>query len=219
MNRYERQQRVQKIGSLIGILAVTGAVIWIDIATGLWQDVVILSGVAAGLVTFLFTVLVLDRIIARETARRWAPVNRLAVSEFLHDVADDRSELTRGKFIPRALPDIPSNLIGKELDDRLHSLRDQVVIERAVLVDAVSRWAQFLASTGDNELILLHISTLAMQLEQIRDATLEIESAVSSGDQILVSETRNQLAEEINGCNEAFVNLVGELQIQLQELA
>ena len=55
--------------------------------------------------------LVLDRVIARSTARRWAPLNRLALSEFLHAIADERrSEISRGAVVPRALAPPASTL-------------------------------------------------------------------------------------------------------------
>jgi hypothetical protein len=76
--------RFLRAAAVAGALALIVLILWIDVTTAVWQEVVILSGLAAGLVTFLLTVLVLDRVIARSTARRWDPVNRLALTEFLH---------------------------------------------------------------------------------------------------------------------------------------
>jgi hypothetical protein len=81
--------RFLRAAAVAGALALIVLILWIDVTTAVWQEVVILSGLAAGLVTFLLTVLVLDRVIARSTARRWDPVNRLALTEFLHAIADD----------------------------------------------------------------------------------------------------------------------------------
>ncbi|AIK85043.1 MULTISPECIES: hypothetical protein [Corynebacterium] len=38
--------------TVIGALALIVIILWIDISTGFWQEIVILSGLAAGLVTF-----------------------------------------------------------------------------------------------------------------------------------------------------------------------
>lgn len=38
--------------TVIGALALIVIILWIDIFTGFWQEIVILSGLAAGLVTF-----------------------------------------------------------------------------------------------------------------------------------------------------------------------
>ncbi|MFM9379135.1 hypothetical protein ACJMNC_16410, partial [Gordonia sp. VNK21] len=64
-----------------GALALVLVIVWLDISTNVWSEVVILSGLAAGLVTFILTVMVLDKVVSRSTERRWAPVTRLALSE------------------------------------------------------------------------------------------------------------------------------------------
>lgn len=116
--RVRDRDRVGRIAMSVAVAVVLVVILWIDIATGLWQEFVILAGVAAGLVSFVLTVLVLDRIVARSTAQRWAPVTLLALTEFLHALADDdKSEITRGTFIrggyrlPRLLTRRASRLI------------------------------------------------------------------------------------------------------------
>ena len=59
----------KSIAVAIGAFALVAVILWLDISTGVWSEVVILSGLAAGLVTFILTVMVLDRVVARSTAR------------------------------------------------------------------------------------------------------------------------------------------------------
>jgi hypothetical protein len=46
-------------GALIVLLLF--GIIWLDITSGVWAETVILSGIAAGLLTFLLTALFIDR--------------------------------------------------------------------------------------------------------------------------------------------------------------
>lgn len=200
-----RRRNAFQIASIIGGLIVVVVILWIDIATGLWQEVVILSGLAAGLVTFILTVVVLGRILENNTARRWAPINRLAVTEFLHAIVDDdASEIAHGQFVARSI-DVPPDMQPASLV----TLRNQVVEERRALSDALSRWTSFLASSGDNEAILLNIAEIALQLDRVRDAALKAERL---GDQTSVAELRSK----ITVCNEHSAALVNELRGRLQ---
>lgn len=52
-NRKEERQRIFRIVSLLGGTLAVVVIVWLDVATGLWQDLVVLSGLAAGLVSFL----------------------------------------------------------------------------------------------------------------------------------------------------------------------
>ena len=202
--------------TLCGAIVLIAAILWVDIATGLWQDYVILSGLAAGLVTFLLTVIVLNRALARDAARRWAPVNRLAVTEFLYAVADDdRSEFAHGIVIPRALPEeLPepasANSPGPELAEALRELREAAARERIGLSDALSRWAEFLTTSGDNEATLRRLADIAFQLDQVRDAALEYEAAPTQ-------KNRTELDQEVTACNSHFSSLIGELLTQVEE--
>lgn len=200
--------RVKSLAIALGALVLVGLIVWLDVSTGVWNEVVILSGLAAGLVTFILTVMVLDKILARATARRWRPVTRLAVSEFLHAVADEEhSEISRGLIVPRTFAEITADDVSDA--QTLHALRHQVVHERVQLADVLSRWANFLASSGDNETILLHIADIAMQLDEVRDCALEVEHSATP-------EHLDALNASIRGCNAGVTSLVTELQSVLE---
>lgn len=194
---------------VIGAVVVIVTIIWIDITSGIWQNLVILSGLAAGLVTFLLTVLVLDRVVARTTARRWAPVNRLALAEFLHALADDdASEISRGEIVPRSLPRFDADSSISQMNESLHVLRELVVEERQRLSETLSRWAPFLASSGENEKILLHVAEIGLRLDLIRDATIDAEHAHDPN-------TFAALNREIQLGNDGFEALTHEISARL----
>lgn len=194
------------LGTLATIAVIV--ILWLDIATGVWENLVILSGLAAGLVSFVFTALVLNRIVVRNAAHRWSSVNRLAFSEFLHAMADDElSEVARGEIVSRTLT------LADISDDAdplpaLRQLRDQILVERQLLSDVLSRWAQFLSSSGDNEAVLEHLATIAWQFDVVRDATLDAEREWSSA-------ARALLRTEIDATNGHLAALVSELQMRL----
>ncbi|MGB4135232.1 MAG: hypothetical protein WA971_01625 [Microbacterium sp.] len=194
----------------VGAVVVIVVILWLDIATGLWQNLVILSGLASGLVTFLLTAVVLNRLLARSTERRWAPVNRLAFSEFLHALADDeRSEISRGEFVSRSLTlDEGARGAAEAPLAELERLRQRVVVERGVLSDVLSRWAQFLASSGDNEEILQRIAAIAWQLDRVRDAALDAERDWTPT-------RRDALTGEIDVLNGLLARLAEELGARL----
>lgn len=203
------RNRVKSFAIPVGALLVVGIILWIDIASGVWQEVVILSGLAAGLVTFLLTVFVLDKVLARSTSRRWAPVNRLAFTEFLHVLADEEhSEISRGLVVTRLLPQVASSSGSEGYADELHVLREQVVVEHRNLSDLLSRWAQFLASSGDNETILLHVADIALWFDIIRDTSLEAEH---HRDEVIHTE----LTEAVDACNQRLQDLTDELRGRL----
>lgn len=186
----------------IATIVLVAVIIWIDIATGVWNEVVILSGLAAGFVTFILTVTVLDRLLAKAAEERWEPVTRLALTEFLHAIADEEhSEISKGKIIPRTLPLIDDR---RNTATQLQLLRQQIVNERKQLSDALSRWAGFLASSSSNETILTHIAEIALQLDATRDSTLEAEDPKQ-----LTSVA--QLNDQIRNCNAVIKNLEQEL--------
>lgn len=211
MPQQKNTRRVKSIAVVIGGLVVIAMIIWVDVATGLWNDLVIIAGLAAGLVSFLLTVLVLNRIVARATERKWAPVNRLALSEFLHAIADEKhSEVSRGHIVPRLLPAVDSRADAAALHNELHALRHHVVQERRRLSEMVGRWAEFLASSGSNEPILRHIAAIAFQLDQVRDAAVELEQEPGA-------ERWGELTEQIQHCNESMLALESELRNRIQE--
>lgn len=205
----QRRDRVRNV--LLGVAATVACVIivWLDVVSGIWQEVVILSGIAAGLVTFVLTVMVLDKVLARSTARRWAPVNRLAVTEFLHALADDEhSEITRGLVVPRTLNEPAVGPGDPGYDAALDELRRRVHDERSGLTGLLGRWAPFLASSGENEMILLHVADIALALDAIRDSSLEAELRHDAA-------AHRDLCAEIGGANVRLGMLADELRSSL----
>lgn len=183
-------------------LIVIAVILWIDIATGLWQDYVILSGLAAGLVTFLLSALVIDRVVAMANHKRWAPVTRLALTDILHALADDeRSEVAHGKIVPQLMT------MG---DGDLVALRHDVVAERDTLTRALAQWSNFLASSADATDILDNVADCAERLDIIRDVSLEVESTT---DPAAVA----ALQTEIQRYNDGVRALITEIEQQIAE--
>lgn len=208
-----RIERVRQIALMVGAFVLIGVILWLDISSGFWTDFVILGGLAAGLVTFLLTVLVLDRVLVRSAAKRWAPVNRLAFTEFLHGLADeDVSEVSRGNIVTRTLPSIQSNIDSERLVGELQQLRDIVAAEHSGLADLLSRWAQFLSSSGENESVMLRIAEIALAFDGVRDASLEVEVHRDA-------ESMRVLHNETVECNEHLVALADDLRARLRESA
>lgn len=155
---------------LAALLILGGAVVlWLDIKTGLWQEIVILSGIVAGLINFLLTSLFIDTWIARSNHRRWQPVTRLALIDLLHTFADrDKSEISRNRIVPRSLD--PGDL---------NALLDQVVEERSQITESLARWSSFLAASADVKQLMAQIANLGVQLDAIRDVVIECEKSPS----------------------------------------
>lgn len=149
-----------------GLIAVAVvAVLWLDFKTGLWQEIVILSGIVAGLFTFLMTALFIENWIARSDHKRWQPVTRLALIDLLHALADEeKSEISRGHIVPRSL----------DPDDHTELLH-QLLEERRQVTEVLARWSSFLAASADVQLLMNHIAKLAEHLDDIRDAVVESE--------------------------------------------
>lgn len=213
----ETRKRIQQTAAVVGGLIVVVVIVWLDIATGIWQELVILSGLAAGLVTFILTVVVMGHVFEKRTARRWAPINRLAITEFLHAIVDDdRSEIAHGKFVPRSLT-LPTALLGpggsalsSEMNSELALLREQVVAERTALSDALSRWTGFLASSGDNEGVLRHIASIALHLDLVRDSSMSFEANRTEA-------SLASLRDTVAASNEHSSALVTELRARLAQ--
>lgn len=210
------RQPVTHIAALLAGLALTAVVLWLDITTGMWQQYVILSGLTAGVITFALTVLVLDRVVARSTAQRWKPITRLALADFLHALADeDMSEISRGSVIPRTLPapthgtHPPTN--RALTDEYLGILRSRVVEERRQLSDVLAKWSGFLASTTENETLLLRVADIAWQLDRVRDRSIEVEKVKSP-------EARATLEHEISLFNAHVSSLVSMIEQRLSLL-
>ncbi|MCB1297380.1 MAG: hypothetical protein KDB08_00165 [Microthrixaceae bacterium] len=202
----------QRAALVLGIIAVIG-ILWIDIATGLWQDYVILAGLAAGLVTFVLTALVVDRAVARSQHRRWAPLSRLAFTDMLHALADERaSEVALGKIVPRTLAPVAMDAAAAETRDATARLRHAVVGERRQLTAVLSSWASFLAASADAGQVLEHAANIAERLDLMRDVTLEVDASTTHP-----AGARAQL-ERLNLAIEAYNSGVGALIDELDRV-
>lgn len=203
--------RTKDIAQAVGALVLVGVIPWIDFTTGVWNELVIIAGLAAGLVSFLLTVTVLNRIMVRSNERRWAPVHRLALSEFIHAIADeDRSEISRGKIVARTLPVIAADADPTDLAFSLQELRREVIREREQLSEVLSRWAEFLVSSGDYEDTLRHIADIAWMLDKVRDVSVDVEESISET-------SIEALNSEVTSCNERIAALEEELQHRISQ--
>ncbi|MGF3056270.1 hypothetical protein [Microbacterium sp. YY-01] len=212
-NHGEAWRRMRHFVAVASAFVIIGVILWIDIATGIWQELAVVSGLAGGLVSFLLTVTVLDRILQRQTERRWAPLNRIALSDFLHTLADDESEITPGPPAARTLPAVQSAVGTSELAEEMRRLRQTVVDERDRLARVLSSWAGFLASSGDYEAILTHTADIAWSLDRVRDATLRVDAAGASHDE--VQHALDDLSDRIEQCNRSFAAVIPELRARL----
>lgn len=186
-------------------------VIWVDIRTQVWSEVVILSGVAAGVVTFLFTALFIDRIIARSEQERWRPVTHLAVTDLIHGLAHSDSEISRGDIRPRYLsfPEGPRDTVSNE---SLQELLEAVTKERAELAIVLGRWSSFLATNAEAQTFLSHIAEVTADLDAIRDCVLALESQRTD-------QHAQSVRDNIDTYNQRVHDSVNELQQMLRETA
>ncbi len=203
---------VQLITAL-GALVLIGIIIWIDISTTIWQEMVILAGLAAGLVSFLLTTVFINRFHQRQLEARWEPVTHLALTSVLHLLADEKhSDLSRGAIKPRTFT-IPTADDPPGLQPELEKLRQRVLKEQNHLATVLGTWSEFLTSTGDNTDILRSTAELALQLEQVRDAALEAEQHLDSAASADQARTAlEDLAGQIRSCNRHQARLIEALQ-------
>lgn len=202
----QRSRTRRRVAQLIGFAAVVLVfivAIWIDLTTGLWQQAVILSGIAAGLLTFLLTALFFERWMSGADHRRWYPVTHLALSDLLHALGDEEhSQFSRGVVVPRTI-----DATGDHAD-----VLDAIHKDRRAITHALARWAGFLSASADVQGLMDHIAELALLLDDARDAVLHAEGApADAGAQTAVQTTlaaantsiRNT-ADEIEAALEAF---------------
>ncbi|BAU95710.1 hypothetical protein N24_1448 [Corynebacterium suranareeae] len=205
---------VLRIITAIGALALIVVIVWIDISTSFWQEIVILSGLAAGLVSFLLTTVFVDRFHQRSVEKRWAPVTHMALTSLLHQLADEtHSDLSRGVIAPRAFA-IPTSADAHVIGQDLEKLRHAVLKEQNHLTNVLETWSEFLTSTGDNTDILRSAAELGLQLEQLRDKALEVEQRITSTDS--ASMNLADLAHEIKSCNDNHASLISAIQERLR---
>lgn len=206
-----RRSRTLKAFAVSSVVLVTVVVIWIDIRTSVWAEVVILSGITAGLVTFLFTALFVDRIITRAEQQRWLPVTHLAVSDLVHGLAHEDSEITRGDIRPRylLLTEQPAEEIS---DEKLQRLLDSITVERDELAALLARWSAFLAVSADAQEFMGHMAEVTFDLDAVRDAVIAFEEDRTDAN-------ARQIRTQINIYNKRVSQSVSELRALLTATA
>ncbi len=204
-----KQARVWQ-GVLAGVsLVLMVVVIWLDIVGSFWQETVILSGIAAGLLTFVLTATFVERWMAQREHIKWIPVTRLALSDMLHSLADeDRSMVRRGDVTVRTLS-VPLEHTLEDYDSLLH----QVVEERNSLTDALARWASFLVASADVQQLMLHVAFVSEALDDVRDSVVEAEQLGADSPAGLV-----RVQKETRKYNSAANALVAEIETVLSQL-
>lgn len=200
-NKTARRRRkvLQIIGLVVIALLFVGA-LWLDVNTNLWQQAVILAGIAAGLLTFLLTALFIDHWTARSAHQRWLPVTRLALTDLLHALSDEeRSEISRGEIVARSMK-------SSYTSDH-HELLAAIATERHQITHALARWAGFLAASADVQDLMDHIAELALLLEEARDAVLKAEKAPNSSP---AQEAMHASIAAVDGSIQSAVNSIEE---------
>lgn len=200
----------------LGVVAVVivTAILWIDLSTDIWQKYAVISGLAGGLVTFVLTVLVVDRVIARATHERWAPVTRVALGELRHALLQEDADIDEPAV--RRLP-VPQ-------DDR--ASLDEIIVaaaaERRALTEVLARWSSFLASSADVAEIMDTVAEIAERLDEIDAATrmLRHERAVAAVDRsgvALAPTALRGVLREIDAYHRSGDMLIGHIDAALAE--
>lgn len=198
------RRRIAQIIGFLAVVVVFVVAIWIDLATGLWREAVILSGIAAGLLTFLLTALFFERWMTGAEHRRWYPVTHLALSDLLHALGDEeRSEFSRGLVVPRSIGDHGDHAA---MLDAIHS-------ERRAITHALARWAGFLAASADVQELMDRIAELALLLDTARDAVLDAENAPASAD------AQRSMDAAVRAANASIAGAVQEIERTLGVVA
>lgn len=206
---------------LIGAAVVAAAaILWLDIVTGLWQEYVVIAGLAAGLVTFLLTALVIDRVIARSTHESWAPVTRIALGDLRRRLADADTPRREQRERPaaRRLPD-PSGS-----PDALDRLIDAATAEQEVLTDALARWASFLAASADVTEIMDAVAEIAHRLDRVEETAWALRdtrcpTGPPSADDAATSARSRELLAEIDAFHRTGDTLLARIDAVLRQLA
>jgi len=156
-------------------LLVVAVIIWVDLSTDLWQKYVVMSGLAGGLITFVLSALVIDRLISRSAHERWAPVTRLALGDFRRRLSADPSR--HDVATVRRLDDAPGTA------DALESLIAAAAAERDVLAATLAQWSTFLASSADVVDLIDGAADVAERLDRISELAVALRPAfVDQGD-------------------------------------
>lgn len=200
--------------ALASAVIVIAVVIWVDVMTPLWQNLVIISGLVAGAVTFLLTTFFIDRFIQRATRRRWAPVTRLALTAMLHQL----SEANGGRVSPRRLPTPDATGGAQVLLAGTEELRHAVMSERSRLSTSLVTWWALLSSIPDTEEIIRHTADVALLFDGVHDASLALDEAVTSGATTNEAEAAERtLRSRIMACNHSIAGIVEEISARLAQ--
>lgn len=221
----KRRMPLANVTRVLGLIAagiVTLIILWLDATTSIWEQRVILSGLAASLATFLVTYIVVNSFLHRARERRWAPVTGLALTDLLHSLADgEASEVNRGIVISRSfsIPELADPDDDFELE-QWAELLDLVLEERDMLTHRLAAWSQFLASSADNEEIMQHVASASMRLDRIRDAVLQAEAQYSPEgviDQQALAKATEAVHIQVAQYNAHLEDLVNEIKQRLVE--
>ena len=205
---------LQRAVALAAAATVIAVVIWVDVMTPVWQNLVIIAGLVAGAVTFLLTTLFIDRFIQRAARRRWAPVTRLALTEMLHQLSDARGDVVR----PRRLPTPDATRGPQALLAGTQELRSAVIAERSRLSTALVTWWALLSSIPDTEEIIRHTADVTLLFDGVRHSSLDLDQAVTSGATIDETEAAERtLRSRIMACNHSIAGIVEEISARLAQ--
>lgn len=204
-------RRAVAIAAAVVMIAV---VIWVDVMTPVWQNLVIISGLVAGAVTFLLTTLFIDRFIQRAARRRWAPVTRMTLTEILHQLSDASGDGVG----PRRLPTPDATSGPQVLLAGTKELRSAVIAERRRLSTALVTWWALLSSIPDTEEIIRHTADVALLFDGVRNASLDLDQAVTSGATTGETEAAERtLRSQIMACNHSIACIIEEISARLAQ--
>jgi|SRR5690625_4676189 len=192
--------RVLLAASAIIVVAV---IIWVDVNTELWQKYVVISGLAGGLVTFVLTALVLDRIVARSTHERWVPVTRLALGDLRRRLTSDTRQ--DGTAMVTRLT------LSSGDAEALRGLVEQAAAERDELTSVLARWSAFLSASADATAVMDAIADAAERLDNIDSIASDALREGQPSDVMRVA-----LQTEIDGYHSTGDDLLREIDATLR---
>lgn len=215
---------------LLGIAVVVAiAVLVLDIATGVWAQVPVLSGLASSFVMLLVTVVVVDKVIAHHQYRRWEPVTRIALADILHAITHDGASAPEPRLIGPRLAEAGAagggSATGADPADSgdIHLTRALRLArkERRVLGRALATWSAFLVSNAPVGRVVDHAATLADELDDVRASALAVRAVHVHGATGDASERDAALAAldaAVQRYDAGAVALVAELRATIDAL-
>ena len=160
--------------ALVGMgVVIVALIVWVDLSTDLWQKYVVMSGLAGGLITFVLSALVIDRLIARSAHERWAPVTRLALGDLRRQLSaePDHHDVARARRLPE--PAASADLTA---------LIEAAAAERDALAATLAQWSSFLAASADVTDIMDGAADVAERLDRIGEVAVEARRAFIEDD-------------------------------------